>query len=88
MQAEIRFPAFHSRTIPVMLGSSESLSHDRLMDEMTRQYYYRGVISLNRADIPEEYRARITCGHAGGDDRLGRLEDGFELSRFTIDGFI
>lgn len=62
MQAEIRFPAFHSRTIPVMLGTLQSISHDRLMDELTRQYYFRGVISLNRADIPEEYRSRIRAG--------------------------
>jgi len=62
MQAEIRFPAFHSRTIPVMLGVLQSVSHDRLMDEMTRQYYFRGVISLNRADIPEEYRPRVRAG--------------------------
>jgi HlyD family secretion protein len=62
MQAEIRFPAFHSRTIPVMLGTLQSVSHDRLMDEMTRQYYFRGVISLNRADIPEDYRARVRAG--------------------------
>ena len=62
MQAEIRFPAFHSRTIPVMLGTLESISHDRLMDEMTHQYYFRGIIQLTRADIPEEYRSRIRAG--------------------------
>ncbi|PPQ35923.1 HlyD family type I secretion periplasmic adaptor subunit [Rhodoblastus acidophilus] len=62
MQAEIRFPAFHARSIPVMMGELRSLSHDRLMDEMTRQYYFRGVIALNRADIPEDYRARLRSG--------------------------
>lgn len=62
MQAEIRFPAFHARAIPVMMGELRSLSHDRLMDETTRQYYFRGVIALNRADIPEDYRARLRSG--------------------------
>ena len=62
MTAEIRFPAFHSRTIPVMLGKIESISHDRLLDEATHQYYYLGVVSLNRADIPEEYRSRVRAG--------------------------
>jgi HlyD family secretion protein len=62
MQAEIRFPAFHSRTIPVMLGTLESVSHDRLMDDLSRQYYFRGIIKLARADIPEEYRSRIRAG--------------------------
>ena len=62
MRAEIVFPAFHSRTIPVMMGTLQSVSHDRLVDELTRQPYFRGVISLNRADIPEDYRSRIRPG--------------------------
>jgi HlyD family secretion protein len=62
MSGEIRFPAFHSRTIPVMLGKIESISHDRLVDEATHQYYYLGVVSLNRADIPEEFRSRLRAG--------------------------
>ena len=62
MTAELRFPAFHSRTIPVMLGKIESISHDRMLDEPTHQYYYLGVVSLNRADIPEEYRSRVRAG--------------------------
>ena len=62
MTSEVRFPAFHSRTIPVMLGKIESISHDRLLDESTHQYYYLGLVSLNRADIPEEYRSRVRAG--------------------------
>jgi HlyD family secretion protein len=62
MTTEIRFPAFHSRTIPVMLGKIETISHDRLLNESTHQYYYLGVVSLNRADIPEEYRSRVRAG--------------------------
>jgi len=62
MPVEIRFPAFHSRTIPVMMGTLQSVSHDRLLDDLTRQSYFRGVISLNQADIPEEYRSRIRPG--------------------------
>jgi HlyD family secretion protein len=62
MAAELRFPAFHSRTIPVMLGKIESISHDRMLDESTHQYYYLGVVSLTRADIPEEYRSRVRAG--------------------------
>ncbi len=62
MRAEIRFPAFHSRTIPVMFGVLKTVSHDRLINELTHQYYYRGVISLARADMPEEYRSRLRPG--------------------------
>lgn len=61
-QAEIRFPAFHSREIPVMMGRIESVSHDRLTDDQTRQFYFLGVISLDRSDIPDEYRPRIRPG--------------------------
>ena len=32
------------------------------MDEQTRQFYFLGVISLDRSDIPEEYRPRIRPG--------------------------
>jgi HlyD family secretion protein len=60
--AEIRFPAFHSRTIPVMTGMLQSVSHDRLIDDLTHQPYFRGVVALNRADIPEEYRSRLRPG--------------------------
>ena len=45
-----------------MLGKIKSISHDRLLDEPTHQYYYLGVVSLNRADIPEEYRSRVRAG--------------------------
>jgi HlyD family secretion protein len=62
MVAEIRFPAFHSRTIPVMLGKIDSISRDRLIDDITHQYYFLGVISLSRTDIPDEYRARVRAG--------------------------
>lgn len=62
MTAEMRFPAFHSRTIPVMFGELKTISNDRLLDEQSHQYYYLGVISLNRAKIPVEYRAKIRAG--------------------------
>lgn len=61
-QAEIRFPAFHARQIPVMIGQIQSVSHDRLTDEQSKQFYFLGVISLDRSDIPEEYRPRIRAG--------------------------
>jgi HlyD family secretion protein len=60
--AEIRFPAFHSRTLPVMMGVIETLSHDRLLDEASKQQYYLGRISISRADIPQNYRARLQAG--------------------------
>jgi len=61
-QAEIRFPAFHAREVPLMMGHIQSVSHDRLVDELNKQFYFLGVISLERSDIPEEYRSRIRSG--------------------------
>lgn len=60
--AEIRFPSFHGRMIPVMMGKLQSISHDRMIDEQSKQPYYLGVISLDRAQIPEEYRERVRSG--------------------------
>jgi HlyD family secretion protein len=61
-RAEIRFTAFHSRTIPLMTGVLESISHDRLIDEASKQPYYLGIISIDRAEIPDEYRTRLRSG--------------------------
>lgn len=61
-RAEIRFPAFHSRTIPVMMGNIDTLSQDRLVDEASKQPYYLGTISISKTDIPEEWRARLRPG--------------------------
>lgn len=61
-RAEIRFPAFHSRTIPVMMGNIDTLSQDRLVDEASKQPYYLGTISISKSDIPEEWRARLRPG--------------------------
>ena len=60
--AEVRFPAFHARTIPVMIGQIETLSTDRMIDEASKQPYYLGSIFLNKTDIPDEYRQRLRAG--------------------------
>lgn len=61
-EAEIRFPSFHSRQMPLMVGKLQFVSHDRLIDEAQRVQYYLGVVAINKADIPEEYRSRIRPG--------------------------
>lgn len=62
MTAEIRFPAFHSRRIPLILGRLDRVSRDRLIDETTKQPYYLGIVSLDKVDIAEEYRGKIVAG--------------------------
>jgi HlyD family secretion protein len=61
-EAEIRFPAFHSRLIPLLLGRLESISQDRLTDDTSKQPYYRGIVALDMADIPADLRARVRAG--------------------------
>jgi len=61
-EAEVRFPAFHSRMIPLILGHLESVSHDRLVDETSKQPYYRGIVGLDTMKIPEEWRSRVKAG--------------------------
>ena len=62
MTAEIRFPAFHSRRIPVILGSLDRVSKDRLIDEGSKQPYFLGIVSLDKVQIPEEYRSKVMAG--------------------------
>ena len=61
-EAEIRFPSFHSRLIPLLMGHLESVSHDRLFDEASKQPYYRGIVVLDKAEIPEALRSRMRAG--------------------------
>ena len=61
-QAEVRFPAFRSRMIPLILGHLQSVSRDRLVDEASRQPYYRGIVGLDDIDIPKAWRSRVRAG--------------------------
>jgi HlyD family secretion protein len=61
-EAEIRFPSFHSRLIPLLMGRLESISHDRLFDEGSKQPYYRGIVVLDKASLPEDLRGRVRAG--------------------------
>lgn len=61
-EAEVRFPAFHSRTIPLILGRLELVSRDRLVDEASKQPFYRGIVGLDSMQIPKEWRSRVRAG--------------------------
>jgi HlyD family secretion protein len=62
MTAEIRFPAFHSRRIPLILGTLDRVSRDRLVDDATKQPYFLGIVSMDKVQIPEEYRGKVIAG--------------------------
>ena len=61
-RVEVRFPSFHARTTPVILGEIASVSSDRMTDEATHQPYHLGLVSVNKLQIPEELRDRIRAG--------------------------
>jgi HlyD family secretion protein len=60
--AEIRFPGLHSRRIQIMTGKLASISRDRLVDDVTRQPYFLGLINLTDAELDERYRDRLVAG--------------------------
>lgn len=59
---EVRFPAFHSRTTPLILGELRTVSPDRLVNENTHEPYYQAVVTVNSTDLPEEMKARLRPG--------------------------
>ena len=61
-QAEVRFPAFPSRDLPVMLGRVESVSGDRLLDDATHRPYYLALISVDPAELAPTISARLRPG--------------------------
>lgn len=62
MPAEIKFPAFHSRRIPIILGNLETISRDRLIDETTHQPYFLGIVQISKLQIPEVMQGRLVAG--------------------------
>ncbi|TCT05927.1 HlyD family type I secretion periplasmic adaptor subunit [Aquabacter spiritensis] len=59
---EVRFPAFHSRTTPLILGELRTISPDRLIDETTHQPYYQAVVAVSQTDIPDDMKVRLRPG--------------------------
>jgi HlyD family type I secretion membrane fusion protein len=60
MRAEIRFTAFRTNVLPLIMGHVESVSRDRLIDETTRQPYFLAQIIVE--DVPREVRERLVAG--------------------------
>lgn len=59
---EVRFPAFHSRTTPLILGELRTVSPDRLVNESTHEPYYQAVVAVNSTDLPDDMKARLRPG--------------------------
>ncbi len=52
----------HSRQLQMMSGKLASISHDRLVDDATKQPYFLGLINLSDADLDEHYRDKLVAG--------------------------
>jgi HlyD family secretion protein len=61
-EVEVRFPAFQSRTTPLILGRLDRLSQDRLTDATTGQPYFLGTVSVDKLALPPTLGARLRAG--------------------------
>lgn len=60
--AEIRFPGFSSRGLPVIMGTVENIAADSTVDETTKQPYFQARVSIDLATIPATLQKRLLPG--------------------------
>jgi HlyD family secretion protein len=51
LEAEVRLPAFKARTLPYLHGHVVNVATDTLIDERTRQPYYRALIRIDEDQL-------------------------------------
>ncbi|WP_336488168.1 HlyD family type I secretion periplasmic adaptor subunit [Methylobacterium nigriterrae] len=63
LRAEVRFPTYHSRRVPIMLGQVRSVSYDRIADIQNPQnIYFQGEISVDASTVPQEIKDKLKPG--------------------------
>jgi HlyD family type I secretion membrane fusion protein len=62
MRAEVRFPSFQARILPIIMGKVESVSRDRLIDEQTKQPYFLAQVVVDDTHIPSFVKDRLSAG--------------------------
>lgn len=63
LMTEVRFTAFKTKLIPIMLGSVDTVSGDVITpDNANEQPYYLARITVEEEDIPEEIKDRLSAG--------------------------
>jgi multidrug efflux pump subunit AcrA (membrane-fusion protein) len=61
MRAEVRFISlYHSNLLPLINGRVDTISRDRLVDDVNHQPYF--LTQVVASDIPENVRARLRAG--------------------------
>lgn len=62
MRAEVRLSSFHSRKIPVLEGTIQSISKDRIVDEANKTAYFLAIVRVDDSNLPKQVADRITAG--------------------------
>ena len=62
MKAEVRFNSFHGTILPIIMGRVASVSRDRLVDEQSKQPYFLARIVVDKEDLPNLIKDRVTAG--------------------------
>lgn len=61
-KAEVRFPAFSSRTTPTIYGQVEAVSADAMQDEASREPYYQTRVVIDRNALPRHVAEKLVPG--------------------------
>lgn len=61
-EVEVKFPSFHARSTPLILGRLQSVSRDRLTNETTHEPYFLARVAVADTDIPQELKTRLRPG--------------------------
>lgn len=62
MTAELRFPAFQARVMPLVTGQVATISADAVFDETSRQSFYVAGVTVDAASLPAELAGRLHPG--------------------------
>lgn len=65
MRAEVKFSGFKAKEIPVVFGTVQEISPDRLIDEQTGMPYFLVQIVVTDEDIPPQLEGRLIPGMPG-----------------------
>ena len=60
--AEVRFPAFPARETPLILGHLQSISGDRLVDDITHLPYFLGIVVIDQTNLPPALAGQLRPG--------------------------
>lgn len=60
--AEIKFPGFKDRSIPLIMGKVRERSMDTLRDDTSKEPYFLAIVEVREADLPPAIRGHLVAG--------------------------